>query len=130
MKLGTKLQRVGATQPIRTRYRRATLGAAALLALLLLQPGLAFAQAGGIKAQDPATADKGQGNTGWVQAPTPRGHNQPEQTAQGNNAAPVSNSGHGLPPTNQQPSASDNPGTAISRPVPNPSGLTTAAPQK
>jgi hypothetical protein len=124
------MQPVGAMQPVRNRYKCATLGAVALLGLLLLQPSLAFAQASGINAQDPATAGKGQGNTGWVQAPTPRGHNQPEQAAQGNNAAPVGSSGHGLPPTNQQPSASDNPGTAISRPVPNPSGLTTAAPQK
>lgn len=117
-------------QPVRNHTKRATLGATASLGLLLLQPSLAFAQAGGIKAQDPATAGKDQGNTGWVQAPTPRGHNQAEQAAQGNNTSPVGSSGHGLPPADQQPSASDNPGTAISRPAPNPSGLTTAAPQK
>lgn len=130
MILGTEMQPIEVIQPVCNRDRHAVFCAATLLSLLLLQSGLALAQAGGIKAQDPATAGKDQGNTGWVQAPTPRGHNQPEQTAQGNNAASVGSSGHGLPPSNQQPSAGHNPGTAISRPVPSPSGLTPAAPQK
>jgi hypothetical protein len=102
---------------------------AALGGLVLLQPSIVFAQAGGIQAQDPATAGKGQGNTGWVQAPTPRGHDQPEQTAQGSGASQAGRSGR-MPPSGQQPSANDNPGAAVARPVPGPSGLTTGAPQK
>jgi hypothetical protein len=82
-----------------------------------------LAQAGGIKGQNPETGGKGEGNTGWVQAPVPRGHNQPEQTAQGAGAAPVGSSGRNLPQAGNQPSPGQNPGTPVTRPVPGPSGM-------
>lgn len=90
-------------------------------------PPFQLAQAGGIKGSDPETADKGQGNTGWVQAPTPRGRNAPEQAAQGSGAKPADGSagapgtpGHG----GGQAPPGENPMTPMpTAPTPGPAGL-------
>ena len=76
----------------------------------------AFAQERPIIGQDPATADRGSGPTGWVQAPTPRGYNAPQQPAQG---AGASTSGAKL--EGGQVSAGQNPGTPVANPLPGPS---------
>lgn len=92
-----------------------------------------LAQAQGIKGSDPETADRGQGNTGWVQAPTPRGEKAPEQTAQGANSRPVGSSSGSTGDTGQgagQLPAGQNPGTAMPTPLPGPAGIAPGAPDK
>src|ERR1700759_1638135 len=74
-------------------------------------------QADPIKGQDPETADQGRGNSGWVQAPTPRGHNAPEQAAQGAGAA----RGKAPGAKASQPPEGENPGTPMTRPLAGPS---------
>lgn len=92
-----------------------------------------LAQAQGIKGSDPETADKGQGNSGWVQAPTPRGEKAPEQSAQGASARPVGSSSGSTGDTGQgagQLPAGQNPGTPMATPLPGPSGIAPGAPGK
>ena len=104
-------------------------GTTLLTSLLLLSapaasdaasPGVVLVQEGGIKAQDPATADKGQVGTGWVQAPVPRDASAPQQPAQGHGAAPI-----GAHPGEEggQKSPGANPGTVVDNPRPGPGGI-------
>ena len=95
-------------------------------------PALLLAQAGGIKGSDPETADKGQGNTGWVQAPTPRGRNAPEQAAQGAGAKPANAGDQGKPGSSGgQAPAGENPATPMTAPpLPGPSGTAPNAPSR
>jgi hypothetical protein len=75
----------------------------------------------GIHGQNPETAGRGEGPTGYVQAPLPRGHNAPEQAAQGAGAAKIGASGTAA--NNKQRPAGQNPGTPVTTPLPGPSGL-------
>jgi hypothetical protein len=96
---------------------------------MVAAPRLQLVQAEGIKGQDPETAGRGQGNTGWVQAPTPRGQNAPEQAAQGSGAKPADGSG-GKPDGAGQTPAGQNPGTPVATPLPGPAGIAPGAPAK
>jgi len=98
------------------------------LLVLLLAPasvphGWVRVQAGGVHGQD-VMAGKGEGPTGWVQAPLARG-----QTGSGE-ARDVANA-RGARDTqskNPQPSAGENPGTPLQRSLPGPSGVNQAGP--
>ena len=97
-----------------------------IAAFVLLGMSAAAAQQLPIVGQDPATADRGRGATGWVQAPVPRGYNAPQQTAQGagssTSGAPQVQGGQG--------DAANNPGTPVNNPNPGPSGGTTDSPRR
>ncbi len=102
------------------------------LLVLLLVPGMAphgleKVQAGGVHGQD-VMAGKGEGPTGWVQAPLARG-----QTASGQ-ARDVANAQGGSSDqargTNPQPPAGENPGTPLGQSLPGPSGINAAGPGK
>jgi len=112
------LQPLGITSPSRTTDN------------LEIGARLQLAQTDAIKGQDPETADRGQGNSGWVQAPVTRGHNAPEQAAQGAGAAAVGTSGHTITPSAAQPSADQNPGTPVTTPLPGHSGVAPASAAK
>lgn len=90
--------------------------------------GIQLAQEKGIHGQD-AMSGRGAGPTGWVQAPVPRGHDAPEQAAQGAGAAPGGASA-GAGTNAAQPPAGQNPGTPIATPLPGPSGIAPAVPGK
>lgn len=87
--------------------------------------GLRLVQEKPIKGQDPMDAMRGQGPTGWVQAPAPRGLNAPQREAQGVGAgqAGANKEGGQVPPD-------QNPGTPVATPDPNPSGMAPGAPAK
>jgi len=91
---------------------------------------LKLAQTESVKGQDPETAGKGEGATGWVQAPVPRGHNPPEQTAQGAGSAPVATPDAKASTGQAQPSAGQNPGTPVKTPLPGPAGVASAPGKK
>jgi hypothetical protein len=102
-----------------------------LLVVLLAPPALPhgweFAQAGGVHGQG-VMAGKGEGPTGWVQAPLARG-----QTSSGEQRD-VANA-QGVPPSaakgsSPQPSPGENPGTPAKRSLPGPSGIDPASPRK
>ena len=83
-----------------------------LTSFALLVGGSAWAQERPIVGQDAATAERGEGPTGWVQAPSPRGYNAPQQAAQG------------AGPATGQPPAEQNPGTPVGNPLPSAAGTT------
>ena len=100
---------------------------AGLLLLTVAACGAAVAQERPIVGQDPADADRGRGPTGWVQAPTPRGYNAPQQAAQGAGAGAVTG---GARMEGGQVGPADNPGTPVPNPLPGPSGAAQAAPSR
>jgi len=77
-----------------------------------------------IKGQDPDDAMRGQGPTGWVQAPEPRGFSAPEREAQGAGAGARARVEGGQAPTGE------NPYTPIPHALPNASGMAPQVPSK
>lgn len=113
----------GAARPL------VALGASGIAELQLVQEK-------GIHGQD-AMSGRGQGPTGWVQAPVPRGHDAPEQAAQGAGAAQVGSpaGGTGSGPAGAGKGAGQmppgqNPGTPVPEPLPGPAGIAPEAPAK
>ncbi len=98
--------------------------------VLLLAPasvphGWIRVQAGGVHGQG-VMAGKGEGPTGWVQAPLARGQTgsgQPRDVANAQGARDAQSK-------NPQPAAGDNPGTPVERSLPGPSGMNSASPSK
>ena len=96
-----------------------------LLAPALVPHGWVRVQAGGVHGQDVMTG-KGEGPTGWVQAPLARGQTGSGQPRDVANAQGARDAQGGKP----QPAAGDNPGTPVERSLPGPSGKNPAGPSK
>lgn len=100
-------------------------GAAAFVLLGGLACGVAMAQERPIVGQDPADAARGRGPTGWLQAPSPRGNNAPQQAAQGAGA------GSGRARTEGgQAGPADIQAPPVPNPLPGPSGAAPGSPTR
>jgi hypothetical protein len=97
----------------------------ALLAPASVPHGWIRVQAGGVHGQG-VMAGKGEGPTGWVQAPLARGQTSSGQPRDVANAQGVREAQS----KNSQPAPGDNPGTPVERSLPGPSGMNPAGPSK
>ena len=104
---------------------RVNLSCLASLACLLGLATPASAQQTPIHGQDAESAGRGQGPTGWVQAPVPRGFNAPIYDGQGHGAgqAGANREGGQVPP-------GQNPGAPVASSLPNPSGIAPGSPSQ